>query len=85
MDELDDAFDAGNRGTSALPNYEADGGKKDFGAKVIVHYTPWQKWGVMGMLSYSSLLNDADSLLVDKEGDDKQMFFGLMATYRWEN
>jgi hypothetical protein len=55
MDEIDDAFDPGNRGTSALPNYDADGGMKDFGANVIVHYTPWQKWGVMGMPSYSSL------------------------------
>jgi len=38
----------------------------------------------MGVLSYSALLNDAkDSPIVDDEGDDKQMYFGLMGTYRW--
>jgi len=72
-----------NVGTSLLPAYEADAGLKDFGARVVAHYTPWERWGVMGILSYSSLLNDAkDSPIVD-EGDDAQMFMGLMGTYRW--
>lgn len=75
----------GNRGSSTLlPNYEADGGMKDFGINISAHYTPWQHWGVMGLLSYSSLLNDAkDSPIVDDEGDKNQVYFGLMATYRW--
>ena len=73
-----------NKGTSGLPNYKAEEGMKDFGASVFVHYTPWEKWGIAGIMSYKSLLNDAeDSPVVDDEGDKGQAFLGLMATYRW--
>jgi len=85
-DYMDTYFgvNAGNVGTSGLPMYEADGGMKDFGARVVAHYTPWERWGVMGIMSYASLLNDAkDSPVVDDEGDKGQMFFGLMGTYRF--
>lgn len=72
-----------NVGTSLLPYYKAESGIKDFGARVVAHYTPWESLGVMGILGYSSLLGDAkDSPIVD-QGDDAQMFFGLMGTYRW--
>jgi len=75
---------SGNRGSSTLPFYEAEGGFKDVGFNLVVDYTPWEHWGIMGLLSYSALLNDAkDSPLVDDVGDDKQMMFGLMGTYRW--
>lgn len=73
----------GNVGTSGLPAYEADGGMKDFGARLVAHYTPWERWGVMGILSYSSLLNDAEDSPIVDEGDDAQTFFGLMGTYRF--
>jgi MipA family protein len=73
-----------NRGFSTLPYYDPDSGMKDVGLNLVVDYTPWQHWGIMGVLSYSSLLNDAkDSPLVDDEGDDKQTRIGLMGTYRW--
>ncbi len=73
----------GNRTT--MPNYSADSGLKDVGINLVAHYTPWEKWGIMGLFSYKSLLNDAkDSPIVDDEGDDKQFMFGLMATYRWK-
>ena len=73
-----------NRGGSTLPDYSADSGLKDVGAKILANYTPWVKWGLTTILSYTMLLNDAkDSPLVDGQGDDKQMFFGLMATYSW--
>jgi outer membrane scaffolding protein for murein synthesis (MipA/OmpV family) len=76
---------AKNVGTSGLPAYKAESGLKDAGARVVVSYTPWEKWGVTGILSYSALLEDAkDSPIVD-EGDDTQTFFGVMATYRWGN
>lgn len=75
-----------NVGGSGLPPYTADSGLKDAGINLIANYTPWQKWGIMGILSYKSLLNDAkDSPVVDIAGDDQQVFFGLMGTYRWEN
>jgi len=85
-DYMDTYFgvNSGNVGNSGLPSYQADSGLKDFGTRIVANYTPWQQWGVMGILSYSALLNDAiDSPIVDDEGNDKQMFFGLMATYRF--
>jgi outer membrane scaffolding protein for murein synthesis (MipA/OmpV family) len=73
-----------NVGTSGLPLYDASSGIKDIGLNVAAHYTPWENWGVMGIISYKSLLDDAeDSPVVDIEGDDKQMMIGVMATYRW--
>lgn len=87
-DYMDTYFgvNANNVGTSELSPYTADSGLKDFGARVVANYAPWEKWGVMGILSYSALLNDAkDSPIVDDEGDDAQVFFGLMATYRFGN
>ena len=75
----------GNKGNSGLPNYSADSGLKDVGINLVAHYTPWEKWGIMGLFSYKTLLNDAkDSPIVDDEGNDKQFMFGLMATYRWK-
>ena len=79
------SIDASNRGGSGLPNYSADSGFKDVGINLVAHYTPWEKWGIMGLFSYKALLNDAkDSPIVDDEGNDKQFMFGLMATYRWK-
>jgi outer membrane scaffolding protein for murein synthesis (MipA/OmpV family) len=75
-----------NKGNSNLSNYSADGGFKDVGLNLVASYTPWEKWGVMGLFSYKMLLNDAkDSPLVDDVGDKNQMTLGLMATYRWGN
>jgi len=75
---------AGNVGTSGLSAYKAESGLKDAGIRIVTNYTPWEQWGIMGILSYSALLEDAkDSPIVD-EGDDAQTFFGLMATYRWK-
>jgi outer membrane protein len=85
-DYMDTYFgvNSGNRGSSTLPSYSADSGLKDVGINLAVNYTPWEKWGIMGILSYKALLNDAkDSPIVDDEGDDKQVMLGLMVTYRW--
>ena len=87
-DYMDTYFgvNAKNVGTSGLPAYEAESGLKDVGTRIVVNYTPWEKWGVMGIFSYKALLEDAkDSPVVDDEGDNAQAFFGLMATYRWGN
>ena len=85
-DYMDSYFtvDSKNRGSSQLPNYSADSGLKDVGLNLVASYTPWEKWGVMGLFSYKTLLNDAkDSPIVDDAGDKKQMTVGLMLTYRW--
>jgi outer membrane protein len=85
-DYMDSYFsvDSSNRGGSTLPNYSADSGFKDVGINLVASYTPWENWGIMGLLSYKALLNDAkDSPVVDDVGDDKQLSAGLMVTYRW--
>jgi outer membrane scaffolding protein for murein synthesis (MipA/OmpV family) len=86
-DYMDTYFgvNAKNVGTSGLPAYEAESGLKDVGARIVAHYTPWEQWGVMGIFSYSALLDDAEDSPIVDEGDDSQTFFGLMATYRWGN
>lgn len=85
-DYMDTYFsvDSKNRGSSGLPDFSADSGLKDVGIKMSAHYTPWEQWGIMAILSYKALLNDAkDSPVVDDEGDDQQVMIGVMATYRW--
>jgi outer membrane scaffolding protein for murein synthesis (MipA/OmpV family) len=85
-DYMDTYFgvNSGNRGSSNLRSFSADSGIKDVGLNLVVSYNPWESWGLMGLLSYKKLLNDAkDSPLVDDEGNDNQLTFGLMGTYRW--
>jgi outer membrane protein len=78
------SVDSSNRGSSTLPNYSADAGLKDVGINLVASYTPWEQWGIMGLFSYKTLINDAkDSPLVDDVGNDKQLSAGLMVTYRW--
>jgi outer membrane protein len=87
-DYMDTYFsvNSSSRGSSTLPRYSADAGFKDVGLNLVASYTPWEKWGIMGLFSYKMLLNDAkDSPVVDDVGDKNQMSVGLMATYRWGN
>ena len=86
-DYMDTYFgvNSANVGSSSLAAYKAESGIKDFGARIIANYTPWDRWGVTGILSYSRLLNDAEDSPIVKTGDDGQMFFGLMGTYRFGN
>jgi len=47
-------------------------------------YNPWDNWGVTGILGLKQLIGDAkDSPVVDQEGSESQLFFGVMATYRF--
>ncbi|MDX2441642.1 MAG: MipA/OmpV family protein [Desulfobacterales bacterium] len=85
-DYMESYFSVSEAGSivSGLDTYNADSGLKDVGLNVSVHYTPWQHWGIMGVLVYKRLLNDAeDSPVVDKEGNENQATFGIMATYRF--
>jgi outer membrane protein len=69
---------------SGLNAYKAESGIKDVGASFSLHYTPWQNWGIMGLLTYKKLLGDAeDSPIVDIEGDAGQAVIGAMLTYRF--
>ncbi len=85
-DYMDTYFgvNSSNVGSSGLSKYKATSDIKDAGINLAAHYTPWDKWGIMGLFSYKTLLNDAkDSPVVDDEGNDKQLTLGVMATYRW--
>lgn len=71
-------------GLSGLSTYDAGSGLKDVGLNITVHYTPWQNWGIMGLISYKTLLNDAeDSPIVKDAGDDGQAVIGAILTYRF--
>ncbi len=77
--------DAKNVGTSGLRLREADSGIKDVGISFVGDYSLNKNWSVMGIASYTQLLDDAkDSPVVDDEGDDGQMFFGVMGIYHFD-
>ncbi len=76
--------DRRNRGTSNLPNYKASSGIKDTGASVVATYMFNQNWGLLGLVNYTRMLNDAeDSPLVNDEGDENQVKAFLAVTYSW--
>ncbi len=78
------SVNSGNRGKSTLSDYNADAGIKDVGINLVANYAPWESWGLMGLVSYKKLVNDAkDSPIVDDEGNDNQFLAGVMLTYRW--
>ena len=83
-DYMDTYFgvNADNVGTSGLPFFEADSDLKDVGFSLTANYDLRNSWGLVGNISYYSLLNDAeDSPLVDDEGDDGQLHAMLAVTY----
>ena len=78
------SVDLGNRGTSTLPSYTAEGGFKDIGMSVAADYKFNEKWSVVGNLGYKYLVSDAaDSPIVDDEGSEGQLFLGAMGIYRF--
>jgi outer membrane protein len=76
--------DSKNVGTSGLPFYNADSGIKDVGLSVVTDYSLNKSWSIMGIVSYTRLVGDAeDSPVVDDEGSENQMFFGVMGIYHF--
>ena len=69
---------------SGLDEYGTDGGMKDVGGSLAVHYTPWKRWGILAGFSYFRLVGDADddSPVVD-EGSENQVSGTLAVTYRF--
>ncbi len=69
---------------SGLDEYGTDGGIKDVGGGVAVHFTPWKRWGILAGLSYYRLVGDADddSPVVD-QGSENQLHGTLAVTYRF--
>jgi MipA family protein len=69
---------------SGLDVYDADAGIKDVGIDLALNYTPWEHWGLIGLLGYTRLLGDAkDSPVVDDEGSASQFFMGVGVNYRF--
>ncbi|MCP4343777.1 MAG: MipA/OmpV family protein [Desulfobulbaceae bacterium] len=74
-----------NRGTSTLPDHRTGSGElKDVGLTVATTYDLNDSWSIMGNLGYKRLLGDAkDSPIVDDEGDENQLFVGVMGVYHF--
>ena len=76
--------DSKNVGTSGLSLYNADSGIKDVGLTVVADYSLNKSWSIMGIGSYTRLVGDAeDSPVVDDEGSENQMFFGVVGIYHF--
>ena len=76
--------DAAASAASGIRTFEAESGIKDAGLNLTVNYTPWQNWGIMGLVSLKKMLGDGeDSPLVDDIGSDTQAVLGVIVTYRF--
>ncbi len=76
--------DAAGSAASGLREYEAESGIKDAGLNLTLNYTPWQNWGIMGLVTFKTMMGDADdSPIVDDVGNGTQAIVGMMVTYRF--
>ena len=67
---------------SGLSKYQASSGIKDAGLSATGHYKFNDKWGLLGNIAYTRMLNDAeDSPLVNNVGDENQYSAVLAVTY----
>jgi outer membrane protein len=77
-------IDQANSLKSGLHTFKADSGIKDVGVTVPVLYSPWEHWGILGVVSYKRLFGDAeDSPVVDNEGDENQFVGGALLLYKF--
>ena len=85
-DYMEAYFEIDNRDSdrSGLDKSDADSGIKDVGLNLAASFKPWQHWGLMGLVSYKRLLDDAeDSPVVDDEGDENQFVGGILVIYNF--
>ena len=85
-DYMEAYFEIDNRDSdrSGLRKFGADSGLKDVGLNLAASFKPWRHWGLMGLVSYKRLLNDAeDSPVVDDEGDENQFVGGILVIYNF--
>jgi len=69
---------------SGLRPYSASAAWKDVGGGILVQHFFESSWGMMGVVKYTKLVDDAsDSPLVDDEGDDNQWLAGVLVNYRF--
>lgn len=73
-----------NAARSGLPKYSAGSGLKNAGVGLTGHYKFTRTWGMIGNVSYTRMLNDAeDSPLVKKVGDENQYTAVVALTYNF--
>ena len=76
------SIDGGDSRRSGLKKDDADSGFKDVGLNLSADYNFYENWSVMGLFRYTRLLGDAeDSPVVDDEGDENQLFGGVLVKY----
>jgi outer membrane protein len=67
---------------SGLSRFNADSGLKDWGLSLTGNYSINKSWGLMGVVAYNRLMNDAeDSPLVNDVGDENQFKGTIAVTY----
>jgi outer membrane protein len=67
---------------TGLAKYKASSGFKDVGIGLTGNYMFNKKWGMLGNVAYTRMINDAeDSPLVNDAGDKNQYSFVLAVTY----
>jgi outer membrane protein len=83
-DYMDEYFsiDAGDAARSGLSTFNADDGFKDVGVNASLTYQFTDNWSATGSLKFTRLLGDAaDSPVTDDNGDENQLFGGLLINY----
>lgn len=83
-DYMDEYFsiNAGDSARSGLSTFNADDGFKDVGVDANLTYQFTNNWSATGTLKYTRLLGDAaDSPVTDNNGDENQLFGGLLINY----
>jgi outer membrane protein len=68
---------------SGLKEYSADSGIKDVGANLTLSYALTQHWGLLGVAAYRRLVGDASDSPITKNGDENQLYGGLLVNYRF--
>jgi len=68
-----------NAASSGLPKYSAGSGLKDAGMSLTGHYKFTKTWGLIGNVSYTRMLNDAEDSPLVKDVGDKNQYTGILA------
>jgi outer membrane scaffolding protein for murein synthesis (MipA/OmpV family) len=77
-------IDADDAARSGLNQFDADAGFKDVGADLVLGFGQGPGWQASLVGRYRYLLDDAaDSPIVDDEGDENQLFAGVLVGYRF--
>lgn len=68
---------------SGLKEYDANSGIKDVGANLTLSYALGEHWGLTGIVAYRRLVGDAGDSPITKNGDENQVYGGLLVNYRF--